>query len=131
MTYGCSALAQHLRIDTVGSDHCSRGVVIDSLASGCATNEKCHSLTKMSFLERRTSNVILTVAFFILLGALIYSARRVLLIFVFAVFFAYLINPIVKFMQTHSLFFRNLRGPAVLEVYLALVLVRAVKSLRN
>jgi predicted PurR-regulated permease PerM len=125
MTYGCSALAQHLRIDTVGSDHCSRGVVIDSLASGCATNEKCHSLTKMSFLERRTSNVILTVAFFILLGALIYSARRVLLIFVFAVFFAYLINPIVKFMQTHSLFFRNLRGPAVLEVYLALVLVTA------
>jgi predicted PurR-regulated permease PerM len=56
---------------------------------------------------------------------IIYRARRILLIFVFAVFFAYLINPIVKFMQTHSLFFGNMRRPAVVEVYIALVLLIA------
>lgn len=75
----------------------------------------------MSFPDRRTAHVLLTVALFLLLGAMIYTARRILLIFVLAVFFAYLINPVVKFMQTHSLFFRNLRGPAVVEVYIALV----------
>jgi len=79
----------------------------------------------MSFPDRRTTDVFLTIAFFALAFAIVYCARRILLIFVFAVFFAYLINPIVKFMQTHSLFFRNLRGPAVVEVYLALVLVTA------
>lgn len=79
----------------------------------------------MSFPDRRTTDVLLTIAFFVLGCALIYSARRVLLIFVFAVFFAYLINPIVTFMQTHSLFFTSLRRTAVVEVYLALVLLTA------
>lgn len=65
----------------------------------------------MPLPDRRTTDVLLTVAFFVAACAIIYSARRILLIFVFAVFFAYLINPIVKFMQTHSLLFRNLRGP--------------------
>jgi predicted PurR-regulated permease PerM len=75
--------------------------------------------------DRRTTDVLLTIAFFALACAIIYSARRILLILVFAVFFAYLINPIVKFMQTHSLFFTSLRGTAVVEVYLALVLLTA------
>lgn len=79
----------------------------------------------MSFPDRRTTDVFLTIAFFALACAIIYSARRILLIFVFAVFFAYLINPIVKFMQTHSLFFTKLRRTAVVEVYLALVLLTA------
>jgi predicted PurR-regulated permease PerM len=77
----------------------------------------------MSFPDRRTTNVLLTVSSFVSLCMLIYSARRVLLILIIAVFFAYLINPVVKFMQTHSLLFRNLRGPAVVEVYIALVLL--------
>jgi predicted PurR-regulated permease PerM len=80
---------------------------------------------KMSFPDRRTTNVVLSIAFFALLGMVVYSARRVLLIFVFAMFFAYLINPIVKFMQGRSLFFRNLRGRAVIEVYVALILITA------
>jgi predicted PurR-regulated permease PerM len=77
----------------------------------------------MSFPDRRTTDVLLTIVLFLLVCTIIYSARRILLIFVFAVFFAYLINPVVKFMQTHSLFFRNLRGPAVVEVYISLVLL--------
>ena len=77
----------------------------------------------MSFPDRRTSNVLLTIVVFLAAGALVYSARRVLLIFVFAIFFAYLMNPIVKFLQTHSLLFRNLRSSAVVEVYLSLILL--------
>jgi len=45
---------------------------------------------------------------------------------VFAILFTYLIDPVVKFLQRHSLFFRNLRGPAVVEVYLASVLLIAL-----
>src|SRR5271169_2669314 len=76
----------------------------------------------MAFPERRTADVLLTILFFAVVCAAVYSARRIILIFVLAVFFAYLINPVVKFLQRHSLFFRNLRGPAVVEVYLAFVI---------
>jgi predicted PurR-regulated permease PerM len=80
----------------------------------------------MPFPERRTTDILLTILFFVVLCAAIYGARRIILIFVFAIFFAYLMNPVVKFLQRHSLFFRNLRGPAVTEVYLAFVVLIAI-----
>ena len=80
----------------------------------------------MAFFDRRTVGILLTIMFFTVFCAAVYSARRILLIFVFAVFFAYLINPVVKLLQRHSLFFRNLRGPAVVEVYLAFLILMAV-----
>jgi hypothetical protein len=79
----------------------------------------------MAFAERRTADVLLTILFFAVVCAVVYSARRIILIFVLAVFFAYLIDPVVKFLQRHSLFFRNLRGPAVVEVYIAFVILIA------
>ena len=79
----------------------------------------------MRFPDHRTLSVLLTALLVALVGIVVYSARRILLLFVFAIFFAYLINPVVKFLQRHSLFFRNLRGPAVVEVYLAFLLVIA------
>jgi predicted PurR-regulated permease PerM len=39
--------------------------------------------------------------------------------------FAYLINPVVRFLQNHSLFFKNLRGPHIAEAYLACVILIA------
>jgi predicted PurR-regulated permease PerM len=80
----------------------------------------------MAFPERRTLDMLLTILFFGVVCAAIYSARRIILIFVFAIFFAYLIDPVVKFLQRHSLFFKNLRGPAVVEVYLAFVILIAL-----
>jgi predicted PurR-regulated permease PerM len=80
----------------------------------------------MRFPEHNTLNVLLTIILVGLACAAIYAARGVILIFVFAVFFSYIINPVVRFLQRHSLFFRNLRGPAVVEVYLALVLIAAI-----
>ena len=81
---------------------------------------------QMAFPDRRTADVLLTILFFAVVCAAVYSARRIILIFVLSVFFAYLIDPVVKFLQRHSLFFRNLRGPAVVEVYLAFVMVIAL-----
>lgn len=80
----------------------------------------------MPFFDRRTANVLLTILVFAVVCAAIYSARHILLIFVLAIFFAYLINPIVKFLQRHSMLFRNLRGPAVVEVYVGFVILMAL-----
>src|SRR3954466_7577240 len=84
--------------------------------------------THMAFIDRRTVDVLLTILFFAVVCAAVYGARRIILIFVFAIFFAYLINPVVKRLQRHSLFFRNLRGPAVVEVYLAFLILMGLVS---
>src|SRR6266436_8181470 len=80
----------------------------------------------MAFPQRGTLDILLTTLFFGVVCAAIYSARRIILIFIFAIFFAYLIDPVVKLLQRHSLFFKNLRGPAVVEAYLAFVILIAL-----
>jgi len=80
----------------------------------------------MSFPDRRTVNVLLTALLFAAVLAVAYIARVVLVIFCFSILFAYLIDPIVRFLQRHSLFFRNLRGPHVAEAYLVLLILVAL-----
>jgi predicted PurR-regulated permease PerM len=77
----------------------------------------------MAFPDRRTLNVLLTTLLFAVVLAIVYVARAVIVIFAFSILFAYLINPMVRFLQCHSLFFKNLRGPHVAEAYLALLIV--------
>src|ERR1700744_5374618 len=78
--------------------------------------------------DRRTAGVLLTILLFAIVLAIVYVARTVIVIFAFAILFAYLINPIVRFLQRHSLFFKNLRGPHVLEAYLALIIFTLLLS---
>jgi predicted PurR-regulated permease PerM len=82
----------------------------------------------MVFPDRRTASILLTILLFALALAIIYVARSVIIIFAFSILFAYLINPIVRSLQRHSLFFKNLRGPHVLEAYLAIVVLTALCS---
>jgi predicted PurR-regulated permease PerM len=82
----------------------------------------------MVFPDRRTASVLLTILLFASVLAIVYVARTVIVIFAFSILFAYLINPIVRFLQRHSLFFRNLRGPHVLEAYLAIIVVTVLLS---
>ena len=76
----------------------------------------------MTFPDRRTVNILLTILLFAAVLAVAYVARAVLVIFCFSILFAYLIDPAVRFLQRHSLFLRDLRGPHVAEVYLALLI---------
>ena len=76
----------------------------------------------MSFPDRRTVSVLLTILLFAALLAVAYVARAVLVIFCFSILFAYLIDPIVRFLQRHSLFFKTLRGPHIAEAYFALII---------
>ena len=80
----------------------------------------------MSFPDRRTVNILLTILLFSVVLALTYVARAVIVVFCFGILFAYLIDPVVRFLQRHSLFFRNLRGPHVAEAYLGLLILIAV-----
>jgi predicted PurR-regulated permease PerM len=78
--------------------------------------------------DRRTTSILLTILLFALALAIVYVARSVIIVFAFSILFAYLINPIVRFLQRHSLFFKNLRGPHVLEAYLAIVILAVLCS---
>jgi predicted PurR-regulated permease PerM len=80
----------------------------------------------MTFPDRRTLNILLTTLLFAVLVITMYIARTVLIIFSFAILFAYLIDPVVQFLQRHSLFFKNLRGPHVAEAYLAFLIFFAL-----
>jgi predicted PurR-regulated permease PerM len=80
----------------------------------------------MTFPDRRTVNILLTILLFAVVLAIVYIARAVFIIFAFAILLAYLIDPVVEFLQKHSLFFKNLRGPHILEVYLAFLLFVAL-----
>jgi predicted PurR-regulated permease PerM len=73
----------------------------------------------MTMLDRRTVKILFTSLCFTLTIAALYFARQVILIFVLAILFTHLLEPVVHFLQRHSLFFRDLRGPAVVETYLA------------
>jgi len=75
--------------------------------------------TLMGFPDRRTANSLFTILAFALVLIFVYLARTVIVIFAFSILFAYLIDPVVRFLQRHSLFFKNLRGPHVVEAYLA------------
>jgi predicted PurR-regulated permease PerM len=77
----------------------------------------------MAFPDRRTVNILCTIVLFTIALAIIYVARGVLVIFTFSILFAYLIDPVVRFLQRHSLIFRNLRGPHVAEAYLCLLIL--------
>jgi predicted PurR-regulated permease PerM len=76
----------------------------------------------MAIPDRRTVDVLLTFLLFAAGLTIVYIARAVIVTFAFSILFAYLIDPVVRFLQQHSLFFKNLRGPHVAEAYLALLI---------
>ena len=80
----------------------------------------------MGFLDRRTASVLTTILVFAVVLGVVYVARSVLIIFAFSILFAYLIDPVVRLLQRHSLFFKKLRGPHVIEAYLAFVVLLAL-----
>ena len=82
----------------------------------------------MFFPDRRTASVLLTTLLFALVLGIVYVARTVIVIFAFSILFAYLINPIVRSLQRHSLLFRKLRGPHVLEAYLVIIVAAMLLS---
>ena len=77
----------------------------------------------MTFLDTRTVSVLSTIVLFSLIAGFIYGARRILIVFLFAVLFAYLLEPLVSLVQHRSKLSRGSRSLAILQVYLILLLI--------
>src|SRR5271169_2226299 len=77
----------------------------------------------MAFPDRRAANILLTILLFAAALGVLYAARHILLVFILAILLAYLADPAVRLLQRHSLLFKDLRKPAILEVYLAFLLL--------
>jgi len=71
----------------------------------------------MNLIHKRTVSVLFTILVFTLLIVLIYQARRPLTAFIFAILFAYLLDPIVARLQSCL---RASRGLAIAVTYLLL-----------
>ncbi len=64
----------------------------------------------MTFPDRRTLNILCTILLFAVVLAVVYVARGVLVIFTFAILFAYLIDPVVR-LRVISFTARSIRCP--------------------
>lgn len=79
----------------------------------------------MAFLGRKTANVLLTILFFASVLVIVYMARAVLAIFCLSILFAYLIDPVVSFLDRHSLLRGKARGVHIAEAYLGVLILVA------
>src|SRR5262249_39806711 len=68
-------------------------------------------------------NVLCTFLLVAVVAWIVYVARGVLVVFAFSILCAYLIDPVVRFIQRYSFVFRNLRGPHVAEAYLLFLIL--------
>jgi predicted PurR-regulated permease PerM len=74
----------------------------------------------MEIFDKRTASILSTIVLFIAVGAFIYFAARVLIVFVLAILFAYLLEPLVSRFQRWTRISGGARSIAILEVYLIL-----------
>jgi predicted PurR-regulated permease PerM len=79
----------------------------------------------MAFPDRKTVDVLLTTLLFTAVLGIAYMARAVLITFGFSILFAYLIDPVVSFLDRHSLLRRKARGMHIAEAYVGLLVLIA------
>jgi len=73
----------------------------------------------VQLLDSRTARILLTICVFVGVGAVLYGIRRTLVVFLFAIFFAYLLEPLVTRIQSSPLA-RHSRGLAIAEAYIGI-----------
>jgi len=74
-------------------------------------------------LDVRTARVLVTLLAFGVAGVLLYTARKTLVVVLFAILFAYLLDPAVTWIQDISPISRQKRTWAIAQVYAALAIV--------
>jgi predicted PurR-regulated permease PerM len=81
---------------------------------------------KIPVWDTQTARVISTLLIFAAVGAFCLGAWKVLVAFLFAIFLAYLLDPLVSFTQRKSRLSAGSRGRAIAQVYFGLGIVIAV-----
>ena len=79
----------------------------------------------MSIFDQHTARVLATICAFVAVGAFLYGVRHTLVVILFAVLFAYLLEPVVYRIERSRLA-RGSRWLAILETYLAIGAIVAV-----
>src|SRR5579871_6304758 len=79
----------------------------------------------MPFLDQRTLSVARTILVLAAVGAFIYGARHTLIAFLLAIFFAYLVDPLVSHVERWHAVSRGSRAIAIAEVYIILAAIVA------
>jgi predicted PurR-regulated permease PerM len=79
----------------------------------------------VALLDARTTAVARTLFVFGIIAAFLYGARETIIIFIFAIFFAYIFEPLVSRLQAWHSVSRGARGLAIAEVYFVLAVVFA------
>jgi predicted PurR-regulated permease PerM len=80
----------------------------------------------MTIINRVTTSVLVTILLFIAAGAFIYAARHAIIAFIFAILFAYLLDPVVSRVELWTRLSRGSRSIAIFEVYVILCVVISV-----
>jgi predicted PurR-regulated permease PerM len=80
----------------------------------------------MNWFDKQTASVIVTILIFVGAGAFIYGASRILIVFLLAILFAYLLEPLVSRFESWREVSRGSRGIAILEVYVILCVGLAI-----
>jgi len=83
-------------------------------------DDEAHQSGSMELIDKRTVSVLTTILLFVAAGAFIYGASRVLIVFLLAILFAYLLEPLVSAAQRWARLSRGSRTLAILEVYVVL-----------
>ncbi len=73
-----------------------------------------------NIFDKTTARVLATVLLFAAILAVLYLARKTFIVFLFAIFFAYLLQPMVERLQKSG---RRSRGQAILVTYVGLLVV--------
>jgi predicted PurR-regulated permease PerM len=81
---------------------------------------------KIPIWDTQTARVISTLLIFAAVGAFCFGAWKVLVAFLFSIFLAYLLEPLVSFTQRKSRLSAGSRGRAIAQVYIGLGIVIAV-----
>lgn len=89
------------------------------LAASLQPRPICPHRRGVGIIDRRTVSVLTTIVLFVGVGAFVYGARNTLIAFLFAIFFAYLLDPAVSAAERRIT--KGSRGRAILLVYLALL----------
>lgn len=71
----------------------------------------------MALIDSRTTRILFTVLLFVVGFGFLYVARRTLIAFLFAVFFAYLVDPAVSWLQRWT----RSRGGAIAVIYVLII----------
>ena len=81
---------------------------------------------KLPVWDKQTARVLTTVIVFAAIGAFCYAAWKVLVAFLFAIFLAYLLDPLVSFVHRKSKLSAGSRSRAIAQVYVGLGIIFAV-----